>query len=129
VSWEALLRFAPAYDARHFVDDAADAPELVVSHDALKKPKRNEPTPVVIDHDLERIVGHVQHVWVAEDVDYGTRARWHFAACELDEKPDCLNAAAACPGRTTRCTSTSSRCRPEPRRRSSHPASSARSRC
>ena len=92
MTYEAVLRFAPAYDARHFDDDAPGArPDLLVSHDALKKARRNEPTPVVIDHDDEHVVGHVTNVWVSDDVDYGTRVRkWHFAACELNERPGWL---------------------------------------
>ena len=92
MTFEALLRFVPAFDARHFDEDApGPRPELVVSHDALKKTKREVPTPVVIDHDPERVVGHVRNVFVGTDVDYGTRVRrWFFAACELSEKPDWL---------------------------------------
>ena len=97
MSYEALLRFAPAYDTRHFDEDApGPRPELVVSHDALKKAKRNVPTPVVVDHDPGRVVGHVNSVYVATDVDYGTRVRrWFFAACELSEKPDWLKRGCA----------------------------------
>jgi hypothetical protein len=64
---------------------------MVVSHDALHKFKLSEPTPVIIDHHDDRVIGRVRDVWVANDVDYGARVRkWHFASCELDEKPDWL---------------------------------------
>jgi hypothetical protein len=92
MTWEAIVRFTPAYDTRAF-DDAGPGvrPEMVVSEGALNKLKFSEPTPVVIDHDDERVVGHVEVAWVAEDVDYGTRVRkWHFASCELNEKPSWL---------------------------------------
>ena len=91
MSWEAVLRFAPAYDTRHLVGDVVDAPALLVTADAVKRMKSTEPTPVVIDHNEQRVVGHVKNVYVWDDVDYGTRVRkWHFAACELDAKPDWL---------------------------------------
>ena len=91
MTWETVLRFAAAYDTRHLVGDAVNAPALLVTSDALNKPKLNEPTPVVIDHDDDRVVDRVKNVYVWDDVDYGTRVRrWHFAACELDEKPDWL---------------------------------------
>lgn len=90
MSHTALLRFAPAYDARHF-DDPAGAPDLVVSYDALKKVKREVPTPVVIDHNPERVVGHVRECWIGEDVDYGSRVRkWWFASCEITDAPGWL---------------------------------------
>jgi hypothetical protein len=92
MTWEAILRFTPAYDPRAFDADGPGArPELLVSTDALNRLKLNEPTPVVVDHDDDRVVGHVREVWVAKDVDYGTRVRrWYFASCELTEKPDWL---------------------------------------
>ena len=91
MTWEAVLRFAPAYDTRHLVGDPPDAPDLLVSDSVLQKVKPNEPTPVLCDHDDERVVGHVKNVWVSPDVDYGTRIRrWHFAACELNERPSWL---------------------------------------
>ena len=91
MTWEAVLRFAPAYDTRHLVDGAVNAPELIVASDALKQLRSGEPTPVVIDHNSERVVGRVKNVYVWDDVDYGTRVRkWHFAAVELDEKPEWL---------------------------------------
>lgn len=93
MTWEAVVRFTPAYDMRSLVDDGGqgERPELIVSRDALAKLKSSEPTPVVVDHDDDRVVGRVREMWVGEDVDYGTRVRsWHFATCELDERPDWL---------------------------------------
>ena len=49
------------------------------------------PTPVVVDHNLDRVVGHVRNLYVAEDVDYGTRVRkWWFASCEITDAPGWL---------------------------------------
>jgi hypothetical protein len=91
-----VLQFAPTYDTRHIIDDRAGAPELMVSRDALKKVRSDVPTPVVIDHNLDRVVGHVCNVWVFEDVDYGTRLRhgW-FADCELTDPPGWLKRGTA----------------------------------
>lgn len=87
----ALLRFAPAYDARHFLDDATDAPEYVVGSAAIKRVRLDEPTPIVVDHDRERVIGHAREMYVREDVDYGTRLRnWWFASCEITDAPGWL---------------------------------------
>ncbi len=89
----ALLRFVPAYDTRHFVDDPSGAPELVVSTDTKRSRRSSSsmPTPIVVDHDLDRVVGHVRNLYVAEDVDYGTRVRkWWFASCEISDAPGWL---------------------------------------
>ena len=91
MTWETILRFAPAYDTRHLVGNPEDVPELIVSPNALKTMKLHEPVPVVVDHDFGQVVGRVDLSWVGEDEDYGTRIRrWWFASCELDEKPDWL---------------------------------------
>ena len=91
MTWEAVLRFTPAYDTRAFDDGPGARPDMVVSPDAIHKFKLSEPTPVVIDHDEDRAIGRIREVWVANDVDYGARVRkWHFASCELDQKPDWL---------------------------------------
>ena len=91
MTWETVVRFVPAYDTRHLVGDVVNAPALLVTPDAVNRMRSDEPTPVVIDHDEQRVVGHVKNLYVWDDCDYGTRVRkWHFAACELDEKPDWL---------------------------------------
>jgi len=91
VTWETVVRFVPAYDTRHLVGDVVNAPALLVTADAVNRMRSDKPTPVVIDHDEQRVIGRVKSVYVWDDCDYGTRVRkWHFAACELDERPDWL---------------------------------------
>ena len=92
----AVLRFVPAYDSRHLVDDPTGAPALMVGRDAFHKVKRDEPTPVFVDHDDSDVVGHVRDMWVHDDVDYGTRVRaWWFASVDLDDPPGWLKRGAS----------------------------------
>ena len=63
----------------------------MVGSDALRKIRLDEPVPVVVDHNLERVVGEVREYYVREDVDYGARCRkWWFASCDLWEAPGWL---------------------------------------
>ena len=82
----------PRVRHRHFVDDPSGAPELVVS--TPMRSRRSSARcrrPIVIDHDLDRVVGHVRDLYIADDVDYGTRVRkWWFASCELTDAPGWL---------------------------------------
>lgn len=97
MTWEAALRFTPAYDGGAFDDDApGERPALVVTHDAIKQRHSSKPTPVVIDHDEDRVIGYVKNTWVSKDVDFGTRVRnWWFAGVELDEHPEWLKRGSA----------------------------------
>ncbi len=72
-----------------------DEPKLVraqmLARGALEKVKADEPTPVVVDHDMDRVVGPVREITVWDDVVSGTLvAPWFFTHCNLTEAPGWL---------------------------------------
>ena len=90
MSVSALLRFTPAFTPR-VLDEPRLVREMMVERGALTKVKLDEPTPVVIDHDLDRQVGTVREIAVWDDVVTGTLvAPWYFASCDITDPPGWL---------------------------------------
>jgi hypothetical protein len=90
VSVPALLRFTPVFDPR-IIEDPSLARELMVQRGALRdRIKRDQPIPVVVDHDESRPVGYVRELFVASDVAGGIVQDWYFASVELDAAPGWL---------------------------------------
>jgi hypothetical protein len=86
----ALLRFAPAYDSR-IVTDPKFARTLMVQRGALEQINRDQPIPVLVDHDMSRQVGTVREIFVAPDITYGGVVQdWYFASVEIAEPPGWL---------------------------------------
>ena len=84
----ALLRFAPVYDPR-IITDPKLARALVVERGALERVRRNEPLPVVVDHEHQ--VGTVREIFTAPDVLYGRNVTdFYFASVELSDPPTWL---------------------------------------
>lgn len=91
MSFSALLRFAPVYDGSRILTEPRLVRKLMVERGALEKVKREEPIPVVIDHDPERQVGTVREIFIAPDVSYGgVVADWYHASVELTDAPGWL---------------------------------------
>ena len=92
MSVSALLRFTPAFTPR-VLDEPRLVRAMMVERGAgvLTKVRLDEPTPVVIDHDLDRQVGTVRWIAVWDDVVDGTLvAPWYFASCDITDPPGWL---------------------------------------
>ncbi|HUP50872.1 MAG TPA: hypothetical protein VM198_00245 [Longimicrobiales bacterium] len=84
----ALLRFVAVYTPA-MLDDPKLAREEMVQRGALET-IRDEPIPVLVDHDPDRRVGTVRELYIAPDVVAGLVQEWYFASVELDAPPGWL---------------------------------------
>jgi hypothetical protein len=82
----ALLRFAPVYDPR-IVTHPKLARSLMVQAGALERVNRDQPVPVLVDHDDGRVVGEVREIATFPETDGRT---WLFASVALSEPPEWL---------------------------------------
>lgn len=89
----AILRFTPAWTLRAF-DDPRFVREYMVDRKALQPVSLMNPTPVLVDHDAERVVGHVTAFKVIDEVIPARGgcvvAPWHVAFVDIDKPPSWL---------------------------------------
>ena len=85
----AVLRFTPVFDPR-IIEVPGLARDLMVQRGAIEKIRLDEPTPVVINHDMDRQVGTVREIYTAPSVDGGHVRDWFYASCEITDPPGWL---------------------------------------
>lgn len=88
MSVSAILRFAPVFDPR-ILDDPSLPRDVMVQRGAFTTMKSDGEIPVVVDHDMNRVVGRVTHLRTDEYGGLGN-VDWWAAHVDITDPPGWL---------------------------------------